>query len=460
MQYRATSPSTEARPFGWIDIVRLGLVQMSLGGIVVLTTSTINRVMVVELALPAIIPGLLVALHYATQVLRPRWGYGSDVGGKRTPWVIGGMAVLAIGGVGSAAATALMSISFAAGVALAIVAFLLIGLGVGAAGTSLLVLMATSVAPERRAAAATIVWVMMICGFIVTTILAGQFLDPFSMPRLIAVSAAVSAIAFTISTLAVWGLERRSIANVAKPAAHKAAKPSFRTALKEVWDEPQARTFTIFIFVSMLAYSAQDLILEPYAGAVFAFTPGASTKLTGVQHGGVLAGMIAVALASTWLPAAIRPSLRTFTMAGCLASAATLLMIAAAGLAPETWPLSKLVFLLGFFNGAFAVAAIGSMMALVADGRESREGVRMGLWGAAQGIAFGVGGLIGAAAVDIFRLILVSPVVSYASVFTLEAGLFILSAALAARIGGSMAGPSRPDLATDLGRSMMAEAAE
>jgi BCD family chlorophyll transporter-like MFS transporter len=230
--------------------------------------------------------------------------------------------------------------------------------------------------------------------------------------------------------------------------------------LKEVWDEPQARTFTIFIFVSMLAYSAQDLILEPYAGAVFAYTPGASTKLTGVQHGGVLAGMIAVALASTWLPVSIRPSLRSFTMAGCLASAATLLMIAAAGLAPESWPLSKLVFLLGFFNGAFAVAAIGSMMALIADGRESREGVRMGLWGAAQGIAFGVGGLIGAAAVDIFRLILVSPVVSYASVFTLEAGLFILSAALAARIGGSMAAPSRPGLATDLGRSMMAEAAE
>lgn len=459
MQHRAPQ-SIEARPFGWIDIVRLGLVQMSLGGIVVLTTSTINRVMVVELALPAIIPGLLVALHYATQVLRPRWGYGSDVGGKRTPWVIGGMAVLAIGGVGSAAATALMSVNFAAGVALAIVAFLLIGLGVGAAGTSLLVLMATSVAPERRAAAATIVWVMMICGFIVTTILAGQFLDPFSMPRLIAVSAAVSAIAFTVSTIAVWGLERRSIANIAKPAAKKADKPSFRTALKEVWDEPQARTFTIFIFVSMLAYSAQDLILEPYAGAVFAYTPGASTKLTGVQHGGVLAGMIAVALASTWLPMSIRPSLRSFTMAGCLASAATLLMIAAAGLAPESWPLSKLVFLLGFFNGAFAVAAIGSMMALVADGRESREGVRMGLWGAAQGIAFGVGGLIGAAAVDIFRLILASPVVSYASVFTLEAGLFVLSAALAARIGGSMAAPGRPDLATDLGRSMMAEAAE
>ncbi len=59
---------------GWLGIARLGLVQSSLGAIVVLTTSTINRVMIVELSLLAVIPGLLVAWHYALQVLRPRWG--------------------------------------------------------------------------------------------------------------------------------------------------------------------------------------------------------------------------------------------------------------------------------------------------------------------------------------------------------------------------------------------------
>ena len=84
---------------GWMGIVRLGLVQTALGAIVVLTTSTMNRVMVVELALPAMLPGALVAMHYAIQMLRPRLGYGSDVGGRRTPWIIGGMAVLALGGI-------------------------------------------------------------------------------------------------------------------------------------------------------------------------------------------------------------------------------------------------------------------------------------------------------------------------------------------------------------------------
>ena len=88
--------------FGWTKIARLGLVQTALGAIVVLMTSTINRVMVVELAFPALVPGLLVAAHYGVQTLRPAWGYGSDVGGRRTPWIIGGMAALALGAIGAA----------------------------------------------------------------------------------------------------------------------------------------------------------------------------------------------------------------------------------------------------------------------------------------------------------------------------------------------------------------------
>ncbi len=66
---------------GWFGIIRLGLVQMSLGGIIALATSTLNRVMVVELALPATLPGLLFGIHYAAEMLRPRWGHGSDKGG-------------------------------------------------------------------------------------------------------------------------------------------------------------------------------------------------------------------------------------------------------------------------------------------------------------------------------------------------------------------------------------------
>ncbi len=426
------------QPLGWLGIVRLGLVQTALGGIVVLTTSTLNRVMVVEMALPAMLPGLLVALHYAVQILRPRLGYGSDLGNRRTPWIVGGMAVLAAGGTGAAVATALMATNVWAGIALAALAFALVGVGVGAAGTSLLVLLAKRVDPGRRAAAATIVWMMMICGFIVTAGLAGHFLEPFSPTRLVTVSAVVSVFAFLLALVAVRGVEGPVVAGPAVASVQAAAapaKPDFREALRQVWQEPEVRRFTVFVFLSMLAYSAQDLILEPFAGTVFGFTPGESTKLAGVQHGGVLAGMLLVAVLAS-LAGARRPdSLRRWTIGGCMASAVALLAISAAAFAAPEWPLRATVFLLGAANGVFAIAAIASMMELAGKGRESREGVRMGLWGAAQAVAFGLGGFLGAAASDLARYLIGEPALAYALVFGAEAVLFLVAAALAAGLG-------------------------
>ena len=97
----------KSQHLSWPGIVRLGLVQSALGAIVALTTSTLNRVMVVEEAMPAILPAAFVAWHYAIQLSRPHWGYGSDIGGRRTPWIISGMAMLALGGFGAALGTAL-----------------------------------------------------------------------------------------------------------------------------------------------------------------------------------------------------------------------------------------------------------------------------------------------------------------------------------------------------------------
>ncbi len=199
--------------------------------------------------------------------------------------------------------------------------------------------------------------------------------------------------------------------------------------LREVWAEDKARNFTIFVFVSMLAYSWQDLILEPFAGHVFGMTPGQSTALAGMQHSGTFVGMLLVGVGASGLKVG---SMKFWTVAGCLGSAAALGWITLAGL--RGLALEPAVFALGFGNGTFAVAAIASMMGLASEGAEGREGTRMGLWGAAQAIAFGLGGFAGAMGADVARALIADPAAAYGIVFLAEAALFLVSAALALRI--------------------------
>jgi BCD family chlorophyll transporter-like MFS transporter len=417
--------------FGWLDIVRLGLVQTAIGGIVVMTTSTLNRIMVVELALPAILPGLLVAFHYFIQVIRPRMGHASDSGAKKTPWIIGGICVLALGGFGAALSTALMASYLVLGIACAALAFFLIGIGVSISGTSLLALLAKGVNDERRAAAATIVWLMMIFGFAFTSIMAGKFLDPYEPYKVVVISGIISIIAVLVTIAALYRLETPELQN---SPVHAERKTPFRQALAEVWADGDARRFSIFIFISMFAFSSQDLILEPFAGIVFGYSLGQTTSLSGVQHSGVLMGMLLVAICGSSRLRAYCGSLRLWMIYGCVASGIAMLGLAIGSMVGPEWPLRFNVFLLGLANGAFSIAAIASMMRLAVAGGAGKEGVRIGLWGGAQAIAFGVGGLLGAAASDVARALMESQSLAYASVFSIESGLFIASAYLASKV--------------------------
>jgi BCD family chlorophyll transporter-like MFS transporter len=237
-----------------------------------------------------------------------------------------------------------------------------------------------------------------------------------------------------LTLVALYGMEGPAAPSGKPEATPAGGQPDFRAALGQVWSEPRARRFTIFIFVSMLAYSAQDLILEPFAGTVFGLTPGESTKLAGIQNGGALLGMLLLALLGSTAWGRRLGSLQTWTVVGCIASAVALLVLAAGGLASPGFPLRQAVFALGLANGLFAVAAIGSMMGLVGVGHGQREGVRMGLWGAAQAVAIGFGGFLGTLGIDLSRHLLGSAAHAYGAVFASEAVLFLISAGLAARV--------------------------
>ena len=410
----------------WLSIVRLGLVQMCLGAVVVLMTSTLNRLMVVELSLAATLPGALVAIHYLVQISRPKWGFLSDIQGNRTKWIILGMIILAVGANLAALCIPLYSFNATAATILSFFAYTLIGIGVGASGTSLLALLATHTIQHRRAAAATITWLMMIFGIAVTATVVGKLLDPYSAERLIKIVFGLTLVTVAITFISTLNIER-GLSSINKNINKS---QSFLTGLKVIWANSQTKRFSVFVFLSMTAYFMQELILEPYAGIVFSFTPGQSTSLSGMQNGGVFLGMLAVGIACTGFKFG---ALKNWVWAGCMGSCISLVLIALAGQSPEIVPLAPLVFGLGIFNGMFAVAAIGSMMSLASQNNDRREGTRMGLWGAAQAIAAGFGGLLGTILVDLLRLTNFSHADAYGTVFIFEAALFALAASIATR---------------------------
>jgi MFS transporter, BCD family, chlorophyll transporter len=415
----------------WPNILRLGLVQMALGSIVSLTTSTMNRVMTVELALPAVLPGMLVALYYGTQFLRPRFGHAADQGGLRGPWIVGGVLLLALGAICAALSVGLMGQSPALGIAAAVPSFLLIGLGIGAGGTNLLALLAARVSEERQAAAGSAVWIMMIFGLVVTAITAGKLLDPYTPVRLVAVTAGVSLVAICLTLLGVWGQERMAVR--ARPKRNLL----FMAVLREMWLEPRTRAFTLFVFASMTAYNLQDLILEPFAGHVFGMTVGQSTALSGQHHAGALMGMIVVLLSGTVMLRYLVVPLRVWIVGGCLLSGASLVALAYGAQFAPVWPLAVNVFALGLANGVFAVAAIGAMMGIARDGSEARIGARMGVFGAAQAVGFGLGSFGGTVMADVMRRVMASDALGYGAVFAIEGGIFLIAAGLALRVTGA-----------------------
>jgi MFS transporter, BCD family, chlorophyll transporter len=434
----------------WRGMLRLALVQTALGAIVVLATSTLNRIMVVELALPALVPAALVAAHYLVQLQRLHVGYRVDAGGRCTPRIIGGMATLAAGGIAAAIAVALMKLNLAAGLLLAVLAYLAIGIGVGAAGTANLALLTKRIAPQRRPLAAALVWIMMIAGFSCSAGVAGHFLRPYSPQRLVQVFAIACTLAFLLAWFAVRRVESGFAAGASPPAA-PAGKGGFVAACRQLWSDQRARRFTLFLFTAMFAFSAEELLLEPFAGLVFGFPPADSARLAGVQNAGVLLGMLALVAAAALRRRPTTQFARRWMIGGTAGSALAVGALAVIAASGRPTALTTAAFALGVANGTFAVAALGVMMDLSAAGGRGREGLHMGLWGATQAIAFAAGGVGAGGAIDLSRSLLGAAPAAYSLVLCLDAVLFLLACGWALRLGvaaGSQ--PLQPGVAGEL----------
>ena len=124
-----------------------------------------------------------------------------------------------------------------AGILISVIAYALIGLGVGASGTSLLALLATLTAPRRRAAAATITWLMMIAGIAITAGVTGAMLDPYSHTLLLKIVSSVVVTAFVLTVIAIIGIEKQP------PEIKETEIVSFTEGIQEIWEEPKLAPF-------------------------------------------------------------------------------------------------------------------------------------------------------------------------------------------------------------------------
>ena len=410
-------------------LLRLSLFQVSVGMALALVIGTLNRVMIVELGVPAWLVAVMVALPLLLSPFRAIIGFRSDthtsiLGWRRVPylWIgtmlqFGGLAImpfalLLLGGDSHAPKIA--------GPIAAGLAFLLVGAGLHTVQTVGLAL-ATDLAPPRsRPLVVTLLCVMMLVGILASALIFGVLLEHFSEKRLIQVvqGAAVATVALNLAAL--WKQEPRSASTVIEGSG----APRFRDAWSLLAGEPMARRRLVAVWFGTFAFGLQDVLLEPYGGQVLHLPVSATTSLTALLATG---GLVGFALAARLLaPGRDRYRIAAYgALEGVLAFA---LVVASA---PAQ---SAALFACGIAGIGFGAALFlaGTLSGAMDASRAARRGLALGTWGAVQAFAAGAsiacGGLLRDAVAWLAlhgRLgpVLVGPAAGYQAVYVLEIAL-------------------------------------
>jgi BCD family chlorophyll transporter-like MFS transporter len=431
-------------------LIRLSLFQVTVGMAAVLLIGTLNRVMIVELAVPSWIVALMLALPLLFAPFRALVGFRSDthrsvLGWKRVPFIwlgtmlqFGGLAIMPF---------ALLILSgdttgpLWIGQAAAALAFLLVGAGLHTVQTVGLAL-ATDLAPERvRPRVVALLCASLLAGMAVSALLYGLALAHFSEVRLIQVVQGSAVVTIVLNGIALWRQEPRSAA--IKPT--DAPRAQFRDAWAAFAGLGRARRRLIATALGTAGFSMQDILLEPYGGKILHLPVGATTAFTAMLAVG---GAIGLTIAARRLSGGSDPHrvAGIGAVVGVFAFAAVI--FAAPSGAPALFGIG--VFLIGLGGGLFAH---GTLTASMATARPEDRGLALGAWGAAQATAAGLAIAFSGLANDLvaslavqgtFGEVVAAPVTGYAFVYTTE--IVLLFATLVAL--GPLVRPSRQVVAT------------
>jgi BCD family chlorophyll transporter-like MFS transporter len=379
-------------------LLRLSLFQVSVGMAMVLLTGTLNRVMIVELSVPASVVAFMVALPILFAPVRALIGHRSDtyrsfLGWRRVPFIwmgtllqFGGFAImpfalLVLSGGGQAA------VPYAGEVGAAL-AFLLVGAGLHTVQTAGLAL-ACDLAPEQsRPRVVALLYVMLLVGMLVSALVLSGLLRDFSHMRLIQVVQGAAVVTMALNLVALWKQEGRNQA-LTDPAL---PRPAFADAWAGFLAVPHSRRLMVAIGLGTAGFAMQDVLLEPYGGEVLSLGVGATTMLTALLAGGTIAGLViaARALGSQFSP------FRLAAFGALIGIAAFTLVIAAAPLqSPNLFRVGTV--LIGLGGGLYTVGLLTAAMDIA---RHTGSGIALGAWGAVQATAAGAAIAVGGAVRD------------------------------------------------------------
>ena len=415
-------------------LLRLSLFQVSVGMALVLLVGTLNRVMIVELGVPAALVAVMVSLPVLYAPFRTLVGYRSDkhrsaLGWRRVPFIwmgsmiqFGGLAImpfalLVLSGGGNAAAWPAWVGPAGAGLS-----FLLVGAGLHTVQTAGLAL-ATDLAPrESHPKVVGLMYVMLLAGTIVSATAFGAFLSEFSPGRLVQVIQACAVLTLVLNTLALWKQEMRRT-GAPRPSARE---PEFAEAWRDYVAGDGAMRRLVAIGLGTVAFGMQDVLLEPYGGQVLGMSVGHTTWLTATLAAGGLAGF---SLASAILSRGFDPARMAVIGAGVGIPAFGAIILAAGTLSVPLF--SAGVLFVGVGAGLFGH---GTLTVTMNRAPRDQAGLALGAWGAVQataaGVAVALGGIVrdivGALANQgIFGAGLAVPATGYAFVYAIEIVLLL-----------------------------------
>lgn len=414
-------------------LLRLSLFQFSVGMALVLLIGTLNRVMIVELGVPASLVGVMISVPLVFAPFRALIGYSSDthqsaLGWRRTPFIyrgamvqFGGLAIMPFAILVLARAGAAADAPRWIGYSAAGLAFLLVGAGLHTTQTVGLSLATDLATKESQPKVVGLMYVMLLLGMIVSALGFGALLADFTPGRLVQVIQGSAVATIVLNFVALWKQEPR---RRGADQAVAAAPPTFGDAWRQFVTGDLVSRRLLVVGIGTMAFSMEDVLLEPYGGQILHLTVGDTTKLTATLAIGGLAGF---GVASRVLGRGFD----AFLMAclGAVIGIPAFLCVIMAAPAQSALLFGLGTLFIGFGAGLFGHGTLTATMNLAP---EAQTGLALGAWGAAQASAAGLAVALGGVIRDSLAQAGLTAASAYESVYLIEIILLVATLLTAA----------------------------